>query len=159
VTAPQLLQRLIDSCTPPAMDGPELVFTVEPPAELVPIIQILAMPLVAILTGRHLIAIDENGRSCTIAPSGKPGDGICDPRQLLPPSVRLMCVEGFTGGTEFRPSRQKNFRVYSRPQNSIATNDVRPGQRLRAAFLILPKTTEIPPCLAIQRLLPLPPKG
>ncbi len=90
MTALDLLSLLTDRGHTVTADGPNLAITPDPPADLDPAIAILAVPMLAIVTGRRLYAIDANGRGCT-----RP-DGIADPSALLPASVRLMAVGGLT---------------------------------------------------------------
>lgn len=90
MTALDLLSTLTDRGHTVTADGPHLAITPDPPADLDPVIAILSMPLLAIVTGRRLYAIDTHGRGCA-----RP-DGIVDPSALLPIAVRLMAVGGLT---------------------------------------------------------------
>ena len=73
MTAADLLKRLaINGYTASVIDG-ELAVEPDAPVGLDPIIGILALPLLALLTGRRLYAIDKAGRGCV-----RP-DGIADP--------------------------------------------------------------------------------
>ena len=90
MTAADLLKHLAtNGFTVSVVDG-ELAVEPDAPADLDPIIGILALPLLALLTGRRLYAIDKAGRGCV-----RP-DGIAEPQTLLPTNVRLLAVEGLT---------------------------------------------------------------
>lgn len=90
MTAPDLLRHLTArGCTAFVVDN-ELAIEPAPPAKLDDLVEVLTMPLLSLLTGRRLIAIDEHGRGCVRA------DGTADPTALLPRNVRLLAVEGLT---------------------------------------------------------------
>lgn len=108
MTAADLLKHLaINGYTASVIDG-ELAVEPDAPVGLDPIIGILALPLLALLTGRRLYAIDKAGRGCV-----RP-DGIADPEALLPANVRLLAVEGLTEWDRVSEFAVESFRTASR---------------------------------------------
>ncbi len=91
MTAQDLLTKLTAIGCAPAVDGPDLLLTSPPPADLEPVIGILQCSLRALLTARNLYAMDNRGK-----PIG-PGC-VINPKELLPADVRLVAVEGPNGG-------------------------------------------------------------
>lgn len=87
MTAEQLLSHLHVIGLDPSTDGATLDLTAPPPPELEAALDILAVPIVGLLTGRPVYAFDHTGRPV-------PGGGVIDPRRELPFDVRLVAVAG-----------------------------------------------------------------
>lgn len=97
MTAVDLLERLTVAQLTPAVENGELLLNGDPPLELEPILGLLFCPLLALLTGRRLFAVDQKGRGCVGL------FGVIDPRQQLPEDARLICVEGLTDWDRISP--------------------------------------------------------
>ncbi len=89
MTAEEALSLLRSAGCNPHVEGDHLVLDADPPATIDDDrLDILHTGIVAILTGRPLIGIDECGRGCVRA------DGRLDPSHPFPANVRLVCVAG-----------------------------------------------------------------
>lgn len=98
MTAADLFHALNHAGCGPAVDGADLVFDRDPPADLVPLLELLHTGVRAALTGRSWHGCNRRtGGSCGPYPArvdGPLAHGALDPAALLPASVGLLCVAG-----------------------------------------------------------------
>lgn len=88
MTAAELVSCLRVEGVTLTAEADDLVIFGEISEDALPVLDLLRAPIIAVLTGKRLFAIDAAGRGCT-----RP-DGIHDPNERLPANVRMLAVEG-----------------------------------------------------------------
>ena len=104
-TAADLLEQL--RAYVPRVEGYELAFDADPPADLEDAVGLLQSGIRAALTGRRWFGIDAGGR-----PRGTGTDGCLDPARPIPAAVTLLCAEGDPRWDRVRPSARDACRAY-----------------------------------------------